>query len=52
MIVMAFCGSSISDLNAAGERRTAKLETANGYRLTTDGTKMSCNTAAALMLRG
>src|SRR5215469_3835379 len=24
--------------NAAGERRTAKLETANGYRLTADGT--------------
>ena len=24
--------------NAAGERRTARLETANGYRLTADGT--------------
>jgi short subunit dehydrogenase-like uncharacterized protein len=27
--------------NAAGERRTAKLETANGYRLTADGTIMA-----------
>jgi short subunit dehydrogenase-like uncharacterized protein len=27
--------------NAAGERRTAKLETANGYRLTADGTMMA-----------
>jgi short subunit dehydrogenase-like uncharacterized protein len=27
--------------NAAGQRRTAKLETANGYRLTTDGTIMA-----------
>jgi short subunit dehydrogenase-like uncharacterized protein len=27
--------------NAAGKRRTAKLETANGYRLTADGTIMA-----------
>ena len=27
--------------NAAGERRTAKLETTNGYRLTADGTIMA-----------
>jgi short subunit dehydrogenase-like uncharacterized protein len=27
--------------NAAGERRTAQLETANGYRLTADGTIMA-----------
>ena len=27
--------------NAAGERRTAHLETANGYRLTADGTNMA-----------
>jgi short subunit dehydrogenase-like uncharacterized protein len=27
--------------NTAGERRTAKLETANGYRLTADGTMMA-----------
>ena len=27
--------------NKAGERRTAKLETANGYRLTADGTIMA-----------
>jgi short subunit dehydrogenase-like uncharacterized protein len=27
--------------NAAGERRTARLETANGYRLTADGTIMA-----------
>jgi short subunit dehydrogenase-like uncharacterized protein len=27
--------------NAAGERRTARLETANGYRLTVDGTIMA-----------
>jgi short subunit dehydrogenase-like uncharacterized protein len=27
--------------NAAGERRTAKLETANGYRLTADATMMA-----------
>jgi len=27
--------------NAAGERRTAHLETANGYRLTADGTLMA-----------
>jgi short subunit dehydrogenase-like uncharacterized protein len=27
--------------NAAGERRTVKLETANGYRLTADGTIMA-----------
>jgi short subunit dehydrogenase-like uncharacterized protein len=27
--------------NAAGERRTAKLDTANGYRLTADGTSMA-----------
>ena len=27
--------------NAAGERRTAKLETADGYRLTADGTIMA-----------
>jgi short subunit dehydrogenase-like uncharacterized protein len=29
--------------NAAGERRTARLETANGYRLTADGTIMAAN---------
>jgi short subunit dehydrogenase-like uncharacterized protein len=28
-------------LNAAGDQRTAKLETANGYRLTADGTIMA-----------
>ena len=28
-------------LNAAGERRTARLETANGYRLTVDGMIMA-----------
>jgi short subunit dehydrogenase-like uncharacterized protein len=27
--------------NAAGERRTAKLETSNGYRLTADGAIMA-----------
>jgi short subunit dehydrogenase-like uncharacterized protein len=27
--------------NEAGERRTAHLETANGYRLTADGTNMA-----------
>ena len=27
--------------NAGGERRTAHLETANGYRLTADGTLMA-----------
>jgi short subunit dehydrogenase-like uncharacterized protein len=27
--------------NAAGERRAARLETANGYRLTVDGTIMA-----------
>ena len=27
--------------NAAGERRTARLETANGYRLTASGTIMA-----------
>jgi short subunit dehydrogenase-like uncharacterized protein len=30
--------------NAAGERRTAKLETANGYRLTADGAIMAADT--------
>jgi short subunit dehydrogenase-like uncharacterized protein len=32
--------------NEAGERRTAHLETANGYRLTADGT----NTAVQFLL--
>ena len=29
--------------NAAGEKRTARLETANGYWLTVNGTRMQWN---------